>query len=181
MKTIATALVTLCALSFSAMSFAEFEYRGIKSGMTIDEVQSIKGISKSGWTGGLKVNFKKFFGKNETPPGLRNVFFQFTPEGHGQKLWRVSLQFRKIDANQAFTQAGLIEEEAQTQVIEFLYPNATIKEQSETYKCGDYDFTCKASGNGVTGVRQSIIVMLIDEEIFSDAVAHVFNETKDRY
>jgi hypothetical protein len=168
-------------LIFSGSLLAEIDYRGIKTGMTMSEVTTMQGIKKSGWTGGLSVNFKKFFGKGNTPPGLKNVYFQFSPKSHGEKLWRITLRFTKIDAEKIFVEGGLIEESAQKAVIEFLYPNAEIKEQTESYKCGDYDFSCKASGNGIYGNRTWIYVMLIDSEVFNSAVEHVFNETKDKY
>ena len=181
MKKVKMILIALCALHFSINVMAEFDYRGIKSGMTLSEVKELEGIKKSGWTGSLTINFKKFFGKGNNPPGLNNVFFQFTPEEHGEKLWRITLRFSKIDAEKIFVEGGLIEEAAQKQVIKYLYPNATIEEQTESYKCGDYDFSCKASGNGIYGNRTWIYVMLIDSELFESAVDHVYNATKDKY
>ena len=181
MKTIFTICVAIFALQFSSHSMAEFDYRGIKSGMSLKEVEKVKGIKKSAWVGGLKVNFKKFFGKDNTPPGLRNVFFQFTPKDHGEKLWRVTLQFNKIDSEKANLESGLIMESAQERLINYLYPNAVIKEHSERYKCGDYDFNCKISGNGTYGIRHFILVTLIDSKVYEDAVNFVFNENKDKY
>ena len=181
MKKIKMILIALCAVHFSLNAMAEFDYRGIKSGMTFSDVKELKGIKKSGWTGSLTINFNKFFGKGNKPPGLNNVFFQFTPKEHGEKLWRVTLKFKKIEGAKAFTEGGLIEEAAQELVFKILYPNAQIKEETESYKCGDYDFRCKATGNGIYGKRAWIYVMLIDEAIFTDAVQSVFDSTKDKY
>ena len=147
----------------------------------MSEVENIDGIKQSGWTGGLKIEFRRFFGKGKSPPGLQNVFFQFTSKEHGEKLWRVSLQFKKIDHEAMFNQEGIIDEAAQEMVIESLYPDAVIKSQTESYKCGDFDITCKSSGSGGYGKRTWIYVLLIDEEIFKDAVIQLFNENKDKY
>mgnify|MGYP001190718624 CR=1 FL=1 len=181
MRKIIITFIAILSLQLPSKSMAEFEYRGIKSGMTLSEVEDIDGIKVSGWTGSLTINFKKFFGKGNNPPGLNNVFFQFTPKEHGQKLWRVSLRFTKIDSENMFTRGGIIEEAAQELVIKELYPDAVIKEQSESYRCGDYDYACKADGNGIFGTRTWIYVLLIDDEILDDAVNFVFSGTVDKY
>lgn len=177
-KCLVTLLIALQLITVTAQAF---EYRSIKSGMTFQEIKSLQGIKVSGWTGRLTVNQKKYFGKGKTPPGLSDVLFDFTDEEHGQKLWRVALKFKKINVDDFMNENSPIDELAQMQAIEYLYPEATLKEVEESYKCGDWDFSCKASGNGTHGYRTWIYVLLIDSEIFNDAVNHKFERTVDLY
>jgi hypothetical protein len=181
MNTFRCLVTLLITLQFVTMPAEAFEYRSIKSGMTFQEIKSLQGIKVSGWTGRLTVNKKKYFGKGKNPPGLSDVLFDFTDEEHGQKLWRVALKFKKIDINNFMSDNSPIDEVAQKQAIQYLYPEATLKEVEESYKCGDWDFNCKASGNGVHGYRTWIYVLLIDSEIFKDAVDHKFERTVDLY
>jgi len=182
MKRITFSVALLIVIQFFIEPAAAFEYRSIKSGMTLEEVKALNGIKISVWTARLTVNHKKYFGKGKSPPGLVDVLFDFTNEEHGQKLWRVALKFKKIDVDDFKAESSPIDELAQNQVIEYLYPEAVLKEVEESYRCVQYDvsYGC-ASGNGVYGTRKWIYVLLIDSEILSDAVKHKFETSVDLY
>ena len=73
--------------SFSVFSW---EYHGLKSGMTKEEMMQIPGMANKK---GTKISFDqtKFFSEGK-PPGFYRIFFDYTSEG---ELWRLDIYFRE--------------------------------------------------------------------------------------
>jgi len=137
-------------LLISFYSFA-FDYHGIKSGMSKEEVDSLT-EGRSGWkdidTG--KVFFPKM-GIN--PPNLFVVDFSYTTDN---KLWRIALNFRE---------RSLADAVAQQKALREIYGEFTKT---------SYNYYSNATMN----VLQ---VLLIDDELFEQDADRIYKETIDLY
>ena len=95
---------------------------------------------------------KKFFGgSNKLPPSLFDMNFSYTSD---RKLWRILLRFEEDSGTRGAAQLRALTE---------LYPDAEFQE-------------------GRIGSRaSSLIVLLIDSDIFNKDVEKIYQETIDKY
>jgi len=141
-------LLTLLTLSFNTFAF---EWHGIKSGMSKEEVDAITG-GKSGWQDvGEGEIFNTTMGIN--PPNLFTVDFSYTSD---DKLWRISLNFEKQSGARSI---------AQTRALNELY--GSYIERSVNYY-SSYSMPC-------------LVVMFIDDELFEQDAEKFYKEQIDLY
>ena len=134
----------------SFYSFA-FDYHGIKSGMSPEEVKSLTG-GKSGWgdVGEDKI-FNTTMGIN--PPDLFTVDFSYTAD---KKLWRITLNFKE----RSFA-SGV----AQKKALRELYG----------------EFTKTSINYYSSYTMPVLAVMFIDDELFEQDSDKIYKETIDLY
>tara|TARA_B110000008_G_C16839232_1_gene511946 strand:- start:568 stop:1020 length:453 start_codon:yes stop_codon:yes gene_type:complete len=99
--------IFLLSLLFSPFYTFSWEYHGIKSGMTKEQLIEIPGMANKKKTG-IQFDEKTFFPEGK-PPGFYNIFFQYTSEG---KLWRLDIYFRES--------SGIISSAVQKKILEEL-------------------------------------------------------------
>tara|TARA_B100001093_G_scaffold6443_1_gene6495 strand:- start:1501 stop:1950 length:450 start_codon:yes stop_codon:yes gene_type:complete len=144
-------LPTLLLVSLN--SFA-FEWHGFKSGMTEDEVQkltSAKYASACDWQ-----CRKAYFEKRGTasPPRLWQMGFSFTSES---KLWRIQMDYLEGSGTYG---------EAQTKILEELFPDVELQNRSESGSYGSTDY---------------VVAMLVDRDLFEEDIERIYNNSKDKY
>jgi hypothetical protein len=134
----------------SFYSFA-FDYHGIKSGMSKEEVNALTG-GKSAWgdVGEGKV-FNTTMGIN--PPNLFTVDFSYTTD---DKLWRITLNFRERSFSAAVAQQKALRE---------IYG----------------EFTKTSINYYSSYTMNVLQVLLIDDELFKQDADKIFKETIDLY
>ena len=144
-------------LLISINSFA-FDYHGIKSGMSEEEVQALTGCAKSTSCTNKEVGTDKVF--NTTlginPPNLRSVSFKFTSD---DELWRITLNFYELSF------AGGV---AQKRALDELYSSVT--KTSERVGSGSYSYNVDI-----------LAAMLIDDKLFNKSVDKIYEKTIDLY
>mgnify|MGYP001397894431 CR=1 FL=1 len=142
----------------SFYSFA-FDYHGIKSGMSGDEVKALTGCEYTSSCSSDEVGEDKIFNKSLgiNPPNLRSAAFAYTTDG---KLWRITLNFRESSFARGV---------AQKKALELLYTNVTKT-------------TERIGGSSQYAFNVDILVaMLIDDKLFEQDADKVYKETIDLY
>ncbi len=143
---------------FISIQAQAFEYHGISSGMTSEEVQSL--IPCGGSCDLLlddadKAAGHKFFGgEDKVPPALAGMSFDYTSEGG---LWRISLKFLERSGAQ-----GVV----QTRILTELYPDAELQKKSEKFYSSYFDY---------------VYALLIDSDLFAADVQKIYEEQKPKY
>jgi len=141
----------------SFYSFA-FDYHGIKSGMSKEEVQALTGcqsyLNCSYEDIGEDKIFNTTLGIN--PPSLWDVSFAFTSD---DELWRITLNFRE----ESFARGV-----AQQKALDELYSSVTKK--SKKMGSGSYSFNLDL-----------LVAMLIDDNLFKKEADKIYKETIDLY
>ena len=133
-----------------------FDYHGIKSGMSKEEVTSLTGCNKFYTCSWEEVGADKVFNSSLgiNPPSLWSVNFSYTSEG---ALWRIALNFRE-DAGAA----GV----AQVRALTELYPDAEPQSSSETIYSTRFDL---------------ITALIIDSGLFSSDVEKIYKDNISKY
>ena len=135
-----------------SVSASAFDYHGIKSGMTKDEMQAIlkceSETCKFGDDDDPKDNpaLDVFFGEIK-PHGLKQIEFAYT---HDNKLWRIRLKFEQY-------KFGIAMPVVFKSALEKKYPDASIDE--ETDRSGYFPVTV-------------YYAFLIDSQLFAADVKH---------
>ena len=134
-------LPILLLVSVNAFSW---EYHGLKSGMTKEEMMQVPGMANKK---GTKISFsKKNFFPEGSPPRFYEIFFDYTSEG---KLWRLDIYFRE--------ETGVIAKAVQKRVLREL---SDVELDSERVR-NEY-----ATG----GYINYLIVKKIDSDLFKEDV-----------
>ena len=147
------ALVLALAFSSSAFSDTSFDYHGIKSGMSKEEVNGIVGCADRCWVLDYK-EVEAFFGEENRPPRLWQMGFKYTSDN---KLWRIQLNFLKASDSYGV---------AQTRILTELYPDAELDEFTERGSYGDTDY---------------VVAMLIDSDLFAADAEKLYQEGISKY
>ena len=139
----------------SFYSFA-FDYHGIKSGMSREEVKALTGCEYSSSCSFREVGADRIF--NTTlginPPSLWSVSFAYTSD---DKLWRITLKFRE---------ASFARGVAQRKALEELYSSVSKKTERA----------------GTSSLNVDLLVaMLIDDNLFKKDSDKIYKETIDLY
>lgn len=142
----------------SFYSFA-FDYHGIKSEMSKEEVKALTGCQSFSSCTYEEVGSDKIF--NTTlginPPSLWNVSFAFTSD---DELWRITLNFRE---------ASFARGVAQRKALDELYSSVTKT-------------TERVGGSSQYAFNVDILAaMLIDDNLFKKEADKIYNETIDLY
>ena len=148
-------LIIFFTLSPLALAGNSFDYHGIKSGMTEDEVNKIIGCTEK-CTTMEDDELKNFFGESK-PPLLSGIVFAYTSD---KKLWRIQLKFMsaKLGSNAAHA--------AQTRALEELYPDAELKRETENNKYFSLEY---------------VYAMMIDNALFNADVEKIYQESISKY
>lgn len=144
-------------LGLLSVSVSAFDYHGIKSGMTKEEVQT---LLKCNYTSSCelgddddpedKLVLDAFFGDIK-PTGLEKIEFEYTKD---QQLWRIILKFEK-------PMYGIARGVGFKTALAEKYPDLPLDE--ETDRTGYFP-------------RAIYSAYLIDEQLFEDDVKHYHNE-----
>lgn len=141
-------LPILLLTSFHSLAF---DYHGIKSGMSKEEVDALTG-GKSGWQDvGEGEVFNTTMGIN--PPNLFTVNFSYTTD---DKLWRITLNFAESSFGAAVAQQKALRE---------IYG----------------EFTKTSINYYSSYTMNVLQVLLIDDELFEQDADKIFKETIDLY
>ena len=150
--------LTFLFLFFVSFSSFAFDYHGIKSGMTDQQVKSFvkcEYVSRCD-----NEETERFFGgEDNVPPALWNMQFSYTND---HRLWRISLRFRE--------KSGTVGA-AQLKALGELYPDVEL--QNTTQRIGgssSYAFDIDV-----------LVALLIDIDLFQEDVAKIYRETIDKY
>ena len=112
--------LTFIFLFFISFSAFAFDYHGLKSGMTDNQIKSLTKCKYS--SSCSSDDLDRFFGGEEnTPPALSEMRFTYTSDN---KLWRIVLSFYERRGP-----AGV----AQLRALNELYPDLEIKREPSTY------------------------------------------------
>jgi carotenoid cleavage dioxygenase-like enzyme len=136
-----------------------FDYHGIKSGMSGDEVKALTGCEYKSSCSDDEVGEDKIFNKSLgiNPPNLWSAAFAYTTDG---KLWRITLNFRE---------ASFARGVAQQKALDQLYSSVTKT-------------TERIGGSSQYAFNVDILAaMLIDESLFKQDADKIFKETIDLY
>jgi hypothetical protein len=137
---------------------SSFDYHGISSGMTSEEVKSL--ISCDGSCDFLMDDADKaashsfFGGEDKVPPSLTGMSFDYTSEGG---LWRISLKFMESSGARGVAQSRILTE---------LYPDAELQKKSEKLYSVNFDY---------------VYALLIDSDLFAADVQKIYEEQKPKY
>ena len=143
--------LTFLFLFFISFSAFAFDYHGIKSGMSKTEVKKLTKCKE--FETCLWQETERFFklGEDNHPPSLWDMQFSYTSDN---RLWRILLRFEEDSGTRGAAQLRALKE---------LYPDAEFLE-------------------GRIGSRaSSLIVLLIDSDIFNKDVEKIYQETIDKY
>jgi hypothetical protein len=145
------------SLGLLSISVNAFDYHGIKSGMTSEEVQTLlKCEYKSSCELGDdddpedKLALDAFFG-NVKPTGFKKMEFQYTKD---DKLWRIVLKFE----GPLF---GITRSAGFKTALAEKYPDSPLQEESD--RTGYFPKTIYSA-------------FLIDSQLFADDIQHFHNE-----
>jgi len=138
-------------LFFISFSSFAFEYHGIKSGMSKGEVRSFTECETFEYC--YPKETKSFFNYYELslPPSLFNMRFSYTSDN---KLWSISLTFEEVNGTRGAAQLRALTE---------LYPDAELIK------------------GRISSTRSSLIVLLIDSDMFNKDVEKIYQKTIDKY
>ena len=138
--------------SFSVFSW---EYHGLKSGMTKEEMMQIPGMANKK---GTKISFDqtKFFSEGK-PPGFYRIFFDYTSEG---ELWRLDIYFRE--------ESGVIEKAVQKRIL---------TELSDA----DLDSESVRNEYATGGYIKYLVIKKIDSDLFKEDVERRYQKNIKLY
>jgi len=133
-----------------------FEYHGIKSGTSSEEVKNLTGCERNYYCSLEEVGEGKVFNSSLgiNPPDLWSVSFSYTSEA---KLWRIALSFREQSGA-----AGV----AQVRALTELYKDSELQNTSETI----YSTTI-----------ETVIALIIDSGLFEADAEKIYNEKISKY
>lgn len=150
------ALLIILTLSPSLLAGESFDYHGIKSGMTKDEVNKIIGCTEQCYTMDSD-KIKEFFGESKKPPLLSEIEFAYTSDS---KLWRIRLKFTSANL------ISLAASYAQTRALEELYPDAELKRETESNKYFSIEY---------------VHAMMIDSSLFEADAEKIYQDLISKY
>jgi|AACY02.6.fsa_nt_gi hypothetical protein len=151
-------ILVLTVFMVTHVEASSFDYHGISSGMTSEEVQSL--LPCGGSCDLLLDDADKaaghtfFGGEDKVPPALAGISFDYTSEGG---LWRISLKFME---------RGGASGVAQTRILTELYPDAELQKKSEKLYSSYFDY---------------VYALLIDSDLFAADVQKIYEDQKPKY